>query len=79
MKNIFYAAITTYWCCIKHFNKNENERVIKKALGLMVNVSESILDTTNLQLLNNGTAWRILPSGNSIGFFIAVLEKSADD
>lgn len=56
-------------------NKNENERVIKKALGIAVVVTEAQLDTSNLQLLNNGSALRILPSADSIGFFIAVLEK----
>lgn len=58
-------------------NKNENERVIKKALGIDVKVAESELDTTKLNVLKHGQAWRILPSINSIGFFIAVLEKGA--
>ena len=56
-------------------NKNENERVVKKALGITLQVEESQLSTKNLQLLKNGMAWRILPSANSIGFFVAVLDK----
>jgi 16S rRNA (cytosine967-C5)-methyltransferase len=72
-------------------NKNENERVIKKALGIQVDVVESPLLTNTpetkydiaehtifRQLLKNGMSIRILPSINSIGFFVAVLEKTAD-
>ena len=60
-------------------NKNENERAIKKALGITVNISESSLNTNNIHMLENGKALRILPSINSIGFFVAVLEKGIDD
>lgn len=70
-------------------NKNENERVIKKALGIDLRVQESPLTLINSkstdleskhtifrQLLKNGMSIRILPSENSIGFYITVLEKN---
>jgi len=59
-------------------NKNENERVIQKALKIQLNVQTSPLMLTELPALSNGEAWRILPSKNSIGFFIAVLEKNEE-
>lgn len=56
-------------------NKNENERVIKKALGCELVVQTSELSISSLPKLNDNDAWRILPSKNSIGFFIAVVIK----
>lgn len=56
-------------------NKNENERVIHKALHIDVVVRQSALSLDNLPKLACAEAWRIEPSQNSIGFFIAVLEK----
>jgi 16S rRNA C967 or C1407 C5-methylase (RsmB/RsmF family) len=60
-------------------NKNENERVIKKALGVSVEVREEPLDLETTPTLGNGQAWRIAPSKNSIGFFIAALDKTDAD
>lgn len=60
-------------------NKNENERVIKKALGITVNVRESPLSLELPPGLKHAEAWRILPSANSIGFFIAALDKLSDE
>lgn len=57
-------------------NLNENERVIKKALGIQLNVQQKPLDINHLPALSHGDAWRIVPSSNSIGFFIAVIDKS---
>ncbi len=57
-------------------NRNENERVIKKALGISVDVRETPLELDTLPQLKHAQAWRILTSSNSIGFFIATLDKS---
>lgn len=57
-------------------NKNENERVIKKTLGITLDVRTEPLSLKTLPLLTHGQAWRILPSTYSIGFFIAVLDKN---
>lgn len=68
-------------------NLNENERVLKKALGISCNTTTRPLQlgelpTIILQLQKNGTpeqsvpALRILPSQNSIGFFIASVSKN---
>ena len=59
-------------------NKNENERVIHKALKIDVDVHESALSTDTLPSLKHTQAWRILLSINSIGFFVAVLEKQEE-
>lgn len=59
-------------------NKNENERVIKKALGISVVVSEAPLDIDTMPQLPTNHAMRILPSTNSIGFFISALEKNGE-
>lgn len=60
-------------------NKNENERVIKKALKLDVIVDTASLDTHTAQIVQPLHALRILPSAHSIGFFIAVLEKHEEE
>lgn len=57
-------------------NKNENERVIKKALKIELDVKTCPLSLAELPNLVHGQAWRITPSKNSIGFFIAVIDKS---
>jgi 16S rRNA C967 or C1407 C5-methylase (RsmB/RsmF family) len=59
-------------------NKNENERVIKKALGVELQIREEPLNLIELPRLSHAQAWRIMPSRNSIGFFIAVLDKSEE-
>lgn len=59
-------------------NKNENERVIHKALHIDVSVEQSPLSLERLPKLQPGSAWRVEPSQNSIGFFMAVLEKPVD-
>lgn len=60
-------------------NKNENERVIKKALGITVSIREEALSLTQVPQLSNGEGWRILPGENSIGFFVAALDKLDDE
>ena len=60
-------------------NKNENERVIKKALGITVHIREESLKLETMPQLKNGEAWRILPSENSIGFFVSALDKKAEE
>jgi 16S rRNA C967 or C1407 C5-methylase (RsmB/RsmF family) len=60
-------------------NKNENERVIKKALGIAVEVCEGALDIKLAPQLMHAHALRILPGENSIGFFIAALDKPSDE
>lgn len=60
-------------------NKNENERVIKKALHINISPSEITLSPNELAILAPGQARRILPSSHSIGFFYAVLDKSLVD
>jgi 16S rRNA (cytosine967-C5)-methyltransferase len=60
-------------------NQNENERVIKKALGVSLNVEQRPLLPIPQQMLNNGQAILILPSSDSIGFFVAVLCKADTD
>lgn len=57
-------------------NKNENERVVKKALSITLDVRESPLGISTMPQLGSAQAWRILPSPNSIGFFIAALDKT---
>ena len=59
-------------------NRNENERVVKKALGFTLRVQEAPLSLDQLPSLGNDEAWRILPSANSIGFFIAVIDKTEE-
>ena len=56
-------------------NRTENERVLHKALKRDVEVAESELSLDSLPALLDNQAWRILPSKNSIGFFIAALVK----
>jgi 16S rRNA C967 or C1407 C5-methylase (RsmB/RsmF family) len=60
-------------------NKNENERAIKKALGATISVREGALSLSEAPQLRNKEAWRILPSENSIGFFVAALDKSVEE
>jgi len=55
-------------------NLNENERAIRKATGIQVKTQTAPLQLDALPTLKHGQAWRIQPSQNSIGFFIAVLE-----
>lgn len=56
-------------------NKNENERVVKKALGVDLSVTTGELSLQTIPILRDQEAWRILPSDNSIGFFVSVLDK----
>ncbi len=70
-------------------NRNENERALKKALGVVVETIERPLSLDSLpdrlsdcESSHTGAqpllAWRIMPSELSIGFFIAVIEKRAE-
>jgi 16S rRNA (cytosine967-C5)-methyltransferase len=60
-------------------NKNENERVLKKALKFDVSVTSQTMKLDGFEPLAHNHAWRILPSEYSIGFFIAVLEKADNE
>ena len=60
-------------------NKNENERVIHKALKIDVSVVEAPLSLHTLPLLQHAQALRVLPSENSIGFFVALLQKHPEE
>lgn len=60
-------------------NKNENERVIKKALGIQLDARVTTLSPSKLTILRPNNACRILPSEHSIGFFYAVLVKPPND
>lgn len=59
-------------------NRYENEIVIKKALKREVQCIESKISTSNLMILKDNQALRILPSKSSMGFFIAKIEKPID-
>ncbi len=60
-------------------NKNENERVIHKALKIDVIAAQAPLSLQQLPHLQHGEGIRVLPSVHSIGFFVAVLQKQPDD
>ncbi len=60
-------------------NKNENERVIHKALKIDVTTNQSPLSLQATPQLLHGESMRVLPSSNSIGFFMAVLHKHAEE
>lgn len=60
-------------------NKNENERVIHKALKIDVSVVEAPLTLHTLPHLQHAQALRVLPSENSIGFFVALLQKHPEE
>lgn len=71
------GGLLVYSTCT--LNRNENERAVRKALKVDLDILETELSLDSLPLLKPGAGWRILPSPNSIGFFIAVLEKAPEE
>jgi 16S rRNA C967 or C1407 C5-methylase (RsmB/RsmF family) len=60
-------------------NKNENERVIHKALKIDVTTTQAPLSLQTLPNLAHADSIRILPSSASIGFFMTVLHKYPEE